>query len=97
METMKEDVDDACASIAVAGILMGAYAISGKPLPETKAASLLLLNNNHHTSMLGVFGVLAAVLTGVQLVHTVVKNYVIMNSSSRFLDASTAANKQHEA
>lgn len=96
MESMKEDVDDACASIAVAGILMGAYAISGKPLPETNAASMLLLKNSHHTSMLGVFGVLAAVLAGVQLVHTMVKNYAIANSLSwrKFFDD---AKKQHEA
>lgn len=89
VESMKEDVDDACSSLAVAGILVGAYAISTKPLPETNYDNLMM---THSISMLAVFGILAAVIAAVHLVHATVK-YSICASQP----AVDAAAKQHEA
>ena len=70
MHVMKDDVDDACAAMAVAGILLGAFSISSRPLPETHAADMV---EEHSFTMLAALGTLAAVVTGVMAVHFMVR------------------------
>lgn len=60
MHAMKEDVDDACAAMAVAGILLGAYSISSRPMPETHGAGMA---DDHSFTMLAALGTLAAMVT----------------------------------
>ena len=79
--TMKEDVDDACSSLAVAAILAGAYAISSRPLPEFAHPSDQQQQQQQHClSMLSVLALLACLVAGVHVVHTVVKQMVLLSS-----------------
>lgn len=66
---MKDDVDDACVSIAVAGILLGAYAISSRPLPETQSEQLEAQGHLHYLSMLTMLSVLVGVIVAVRVLH----------------------------
>jgi hypothetical protein len=83
--SMKEDVDDACSSLAVAGILLGAYAISSRPLPETmmNEGNKQQQQQQHYIAMLMAFGVLAAVMAGIYMVHAVVKYAICSESEQR--------------
>lgn len=81
MQSMREDVDDACAALAVAGILLGAYSISSRPLPETKVRYPEDSGNQpqqHSFTMLTSLGVLAAVLVGTMVVHTGTKLLLVI-------------------
>ena len=77
VETMKEDVDDACASLAVAGILAGAYAISSSSssLEEKPRHDNDDDHDIHTMSMLDVVGSLAAVIVAVNVLQSTVGLY----------------------
>lgn len=80
MHSMKEDVDDACASLAVAGILLGAYSISSSPLPE--GGQQKDRRHVHGFTMLYALGILAAVVTGVHAVHWGARGLLLLTTDA---------------
>lgn len=99
---MKEDVDDACAAMAVAGILLGAFSISSRPLPEEAqqhaanvAAAEEQQQQQHSFTMLAALGTLAAVVTGVMVVHFIVR-MMLAAVAGRKGDGRGLLAKQHE-
>ena len=85
---MKEDVDDACTSLAVAGIFLGAYAISPSPLPEQQQHTG---TQQHSFIMLAVLGIAAAVITGVHLVNSAAMLAVLQKHQQSRSTGSAAA------
>lgn len=96
-QAMKEDVDDACASLAVAGIFLSAYAISSRPLPEIAGNNA---GQQHSFVMLPALGVLAAVIVGAHVVHAGMRTLLLASQSGHWsgmlmLGSRFAAEKQH--
>ena len=85
---MKEDVDDACTSLAVAGIFLGAYAISPSPLPEQQQHTG---TQQHSFTMLAVLGIAAAIITGVHLVNSAARLAVLQKHPQSRSTGSAAA------
>jgi hypothetical protein len=83
--------------MAVAGILLGAYSISSKPLPENFVAEAAASSGEHSFTMLPALGTMAAILVGVQALHAGIRAVLgtMGGNSTLLLLASSHERKAH--